>query len=48
MHTRLLKGANTQHSGHMGQHFFQTELMAEINFKCPARAIDKLLLMKLN
>ena len=41
-----LKGPNRQHSGHMGQVFFQTELMVEIYSKSLVSAIGKVLLMK--
>ena len=34
----MLKGPNTQHSGHMGQDFFQTESMSKIYSKSPVRA----------
>ena len=40
----ILKGTNTQHSGHRGQNF-QTEFMAEIYSKSLARAIGKVLPM---
>ena len=40
----ILKGTNTQHSGHMGQNF-QIELMAKIYSMSPVRAIGKVLLM---
>ena len=40
----ILKGPNTQHSGHM--EICQTELMSEIYSKSQVRAIDKVLLMK--
>ena len=41
------KGTNMQHSGNMGNKYFQTEFMAEIFFMSPVRAFGKVLLMKL-
>ena len=43
----MLKGHNTQYSGHMGQ-FCQNELMVEIYSKGLVRAIGKVSLMKLS
>ena len=42
----ILKGHNTQHSGHMGKKNVQTELMVEIYSKSLVRAIGKVLLVK--
>ena len=36
-----------QHSGHMGNKYFQTEFMAEIYYESPVRSFGKVLLMKL-
>ena len=42
----FLKGHNTQHSGHMGQHFLRNESMIEIFSKSLVRAIGLVLRMK--
>ena len=43
----VLKGHNTQHSGHTSiKQIFQNEIMVEIYSKRPVRAIGKVLVMK--
>ena len=46
MVNETLRLPNTQHSGHKGHIFFQTELMVEICSESLVRTIGKALLMK--